>query len=213
MLKTTILYDNTTRQSELIADWGFSCLIQTGKHNILFDAGADGEILLSNMKVLGIDPGIVTHVFISHNHFDHIGGLATFLSHNKDVKAILPESLRGVRRAREVVYVTETIKIEEGIYSTGILDTIEQSLLVKTAKGILIFVGCSHPDMSHIIRVASNYGKIHAIIGGYHGFDNYEILSDIELLCPTHCTAHIKEIKERYPRAFVKGGVGTVITI
>lgn len=213
MLKAIILYDNTTRRSDLVADWGFSCLVQTGKYNILFDAGSDGEILLSNMEVLGIDPGIVTHVFISHNHFDHIGGLATFLSHNKDVKAILPDTLRGVRRARDIVYVSETIEIEEGIYSTGILETIEQSLLVKTAKGIVIFVGCSHPDMRQIIRTASNYGKIYAIIGGYHGFDNYEILNEIDLLCPTHCTAHIKEIEEHYPRAYIKGGVGTVIII
>ena len=53
-MKVTIIYDNTAYKKELKADWGFSCLVDVFNRKILFDTGTDGNILLSNMKKLGI---------------------------------------------------------------------------------------------------------------------------------------------------------------
>jgi 7,8-dihydropterin-6-yl-methyl-4-(beta-D-ribofuranosyl)aminobenzene 5'-phosphate synthase len=78
MITLRILYDNTSCAQNLKADWGFAALIQTHDRTILFDTGADGEILLYNMRQLGIDPGSISDLFISHCHFDHIGGLSHF---------------------------------------------------------------------------------------------------------------------------------------
>ena len=56
-MKLTIVYDNTIYKKAigLKSDWGFACLVKTKKDMILFDTGAKGDILLDNMKKLGID--------------------------------------------------------------------------------------------------------------------------------------------------------------
>ena len=143
-MKATIVYDNTCTREDLIANWGFACHIEMSGKKILFDAGADGEILLHNLRQLEIDPGEIDEVFISHNHFDHIGGLATVLNKNNQVKIYLPPSLRGVRNAREVVYVQEPTRLDENMFSSGELAGIEQSLAIETAKGLVLFLGCCY---------------------------------------------------------------------
>ncbi len=213
-MKITIIYDNTAYKKGLQADWGFSCLVEVkDTPEILFDTGTDGPILLSNMKKLNIDPDSINEIFISHAHFDHIGGLSTFLNVNSDVKVYAPVSFRGVRRAKEVISVSESLQIHENVFSTGELERIEQSMAVKTDKGIVLIVGCSHPNMKHIISAASQFGNVYAIVGGLHGFNEYELFEDFELICPTHCTQHKAEIKSLYAKATIEGGAGRIIEL
>ncbi|MFO7935529.1 MAG: MBL fold metallo-hydrolase [Bacteroidales bacterium] len=210
-MKITITYDNTAFRPELKADWGFAAFIESDGHHILFDTGTDGSILLDNMRKLDIDPSDVEEVFISHNHFDHVGGLPAFLEKNNDVKIYAPPSLRKVKNAREVVRLDEPMELHDHIFSTGELDSIEQSMAVETDKGLVLVVGCSHPKMKHILDAASHFGRIHAIVGGMHGFSEYELFKDLELICPTHCTQHIAEIRSRYPDQYTEGGAGKII--
>lgn len=212
-MRITILYDNTAFREDLQPDWGFSCLVELADRTILFDTGGDGSILMDNMNKLDIDPSTVDDVFISHAHFDHTGGLSVFLNKNNDVNVYLPVSFRGVRNAREITYLDEPSRLHENVFSTGELDHIEQSMAVKTDKGLILVVGCSHPRMSHILDAASRFGKVSGIIGGLHGFDDYELFRDLAMICPTHCTVHIAEIKSRYPDKYVQGGAGRVIDL
>ena len=212
-MKITIIYDNTAFREDLTPDWGFSCLVEAHDRTILFDAGGNGAILLANMKKLNIDPAVIEEVFISHNHFDHTGGLSAFLNENNQVKIYAPISFRGVRNAGEVVYLDEPLKLHENFFSTGELDNIEQSMAVKTNKGLVLITGCSHPKMEHILKAASQFGDVFAIIGGLHGFNQYELFKNFELICPTHCTRHIEEIKSLYPKKYTEGGAGRIIEI
>ena len=152
-------------------------------------------------------------MFISHAHLDHIGGLSDFLNKNKQVNVYVPVSFRGVLKAKKVVHVDQSIEIYENFYSTGELENIEQSLAVKTNKGMVIIVGCSHPKMKKILDAASQFGKVYAIVGGLHGFDDYELFEDLDFICPTHCTRHIAEIKALYPEKYIEGGAGKVINL
>ncbi|MCK4783053.1 MAG: MBL fold metallo-hydrolase, partial [Desulfobacteraceae bacterium] len=77
----------------LKADWGFACLVEVYGKKILFDTGANGSILLENMKTLNIDPTVVEEIFISHAHSDHTGGLSDFLKINP-VKVYVPSSFK-----------------------------------------------------------------------------------------------------------------------
>jgi 7,8-dihydropterin-6-yl-methyl-4-(beta-D-ribofuranosyl)aminobenzene 5'-phosphate synthase len=212
-MKITILYDNTAFQSGLKPDWGFSCLVEAHTRSILFDTGSNGSILLENMKKLDIDPMSIDEVFISHPHFDHVGGLSIFLNENNNVKIYVPISLRGIRNAKEIIYVDEPMKLHENIFSTGELDHIEQSMAIKTDKGLVLILGCSHPKMENILKAASQFGKVYAIIGGLHGFNEFELFKDLEVICPTHCTQHIAEIKSLYPEKYIEGGAGRIIEI
>jgi len=210
-VKITIIYDNTAFKKDLKANWGFSCLVKVkNTPKILFDTGTNGKILLSNMEKLKIDPLSIEEVFISHLHFDHIGGLDELLKTNPNVKKIYLPSSMGLEK--EVVLKTPT-KIHENIFSTGELEGIEQSMGVITKKGIVLIVGCSHPYMGDILETAKKFGKIFAIIGGMHGFSEFELFKDINLICPTHCTQHKEELKKLYPEKYIEGGAGKIIEI
>jgi len=212
-VKIKILYDNTVFQSGLKADWGFSCLVETPNRTILFDTGSNGSILLENMKKLDIDPLSIDEVFISHPHFDHVGGLSAFLNENNNVRIYVPISLRGIRNAKEIIYVDEPMMLHENVFSTGELEHIEQSMIVKTDKGLVLIAGCSHPRMKNILKAASQFGKVYAIIGGLHGFNKLELFKDLGVICPMHCSQYIAEIKSLYPEKYIAGGAGKIIEI
>ncbi len=210
-MKITIIYDNTSFKKDLQSDWGFSALIEAkDAPKILFDTGANGRILLSNMEKSEINPLSIEEVFISHLHWDHIGGLSELLKVNPDIKKIYVPSAMGLEN--EVV-LKEPTKIHQNIFSTGELEGIEQSMGVITKKGIVLIVGCSHPYMGTILDTAKKFGKIYAIIGGMHGFSEFGLFKDLELICPTHCTQHKTELKELYPEKYIEGGAGRIIEI
>ena len=208
----TILYDNTAWLKSLPADWGFACLVEARGKKILFDTGAKGPLLLGNMQALQIDPLEVDTVFISHNHWDHTGGLADFLKVNP-VSVYLPESCPQNGTPPGSVRVSAPLEIYPGIYSTGELQGIEQSLVIRTDDGIVVVVGCAHPGVKAILTAASAFGRIRALVGGLHGFDDFRLIKSLETICPTHCTRHIPKIKTRFPDAFISGGAGRVISI
>jgi len=213
-MKITIIYDNEVYKKGLKSDWGFSSLIEVeNTPRILFDTGTNGSILLSNMKKLDIDPNSIDEVFISHAHFDHTGGLLDFLKINKNVKIYVPISFPKPSEAKEVISVSNPLKIHENVFSTGELKGIEQSMVVKTEKGLVVIAGCSHPGVGDILKAALQFGKVYALIGGLHGFKEFNLLKDLDLVCATHCTQFKSEIRNLYPKKYIEGGAGKVIQI
>ena len=213
-MKITIIYDNEVFKRGLKADWGFSCLVEIeNSPKILFDTGANGQVLLSNMEKLGIAPQDISIVFISHSHWDHTGGLSDFLRENKDVKLYLPVTVWKRYNVKELIPVKNSTQIYKNVYSTGELMGVEQSLVVKIDKGLVIIAGCSHPGVENILESASSFGKVCAIIGGLHGFRDFSLIKSLDLVCPTHCTQYIHKIKKMYPEKYIEGGAGKIIEI
>ena len=213
-MKVTIIYDNETRKQGLKADWGFSCLIESpDMPPILFDTGASGAILLHNMKELGITPSSIKIIAISHAHGDHTGGLRDILELNKDAELYLPASFSQAVPGRKVVKVTDAAQICESVFTTGELGGVEQSLTLKTDRGIVVIVGCSHPGVGNIIDAAAKLGAVCGIIGGFHGFSEFEILGDLSLICPCHCTQFKFEIEQIFPEQCLSCGAGTVLEL
>lgn len=58
-----------------IGEWGFSALVEVDSRRLLYDTGARSETVLQNARELDVDLSDVTEVVISHNHWDHVGGL------------------------------------------------------------------------------------------------------------------------------------------
>ena len=89
----------------------------------------------------------------------------------------------------------------------------EQSLVVETEKGLVIIVGCSHPGVDVILNAAAQLGAPYAIIGGLHGFNDFDLIKNLAYICPTHCTQFKTEIKSLYPDKYIQGGAGRIIEL
>jgi 7,8-dihydropterin-6-yl-methyl-4-(beta-D-ribofuranosyl)aminobenzene 5'-phosphate synthase len=207
--KITIVYDNCLGKRGLKTGWGFSALVETNHASpILFDTGDDGNALLYNMKQLGISPENIGAIVISHSHSDHTGGLAGILEVNKHAAVYLPASMTGTIPGRKVIPVSQPLQITSNILSIGELKSTEQSLAIKTSKGIVVMTGCSHPGVGTILDAASSLGEIYGIIGGLHGFRDFSRLNGLSLICPCHCTQYKEELEHRFPEQYVGCGAG-----
>jgi glyoxylase-like metal-dependent hydrolase (beta-lactamase superfamily II) len=85
----TILFDNEPGLPGLTSLWGFAALVRLEGRTVLFDTGSNGRVLLRNMAALGLSPESVDLLFLSHPHWDHMGGLDSFLELNPGVTVAL----------------------------------------------------------------------------------------------------------------------------
>jgi len=75
----TVLVENSVNYEGLIAEHGLSFWIETKDGAILWDTGQSG-LLLANAQKLGVDLTLISHIVISHGHYDHTGGLPEVVS-------------------------------------------------------------------------------------------------------------------------------------
>lgn len=234
-IKLTILFNNVPYDKNLTTAWGFSCLIQGPEKTILFDTGGDGHVLLSNMKKLAIDPKKITSVVLSHIHGDHTGGLWRFLEENNDVTVYLPESFplklkdEVNRRGAKAVSIYKPIELSKDVYSSGEMGVgiKEQSLILKTGRGLIIVTGCAHPGIVNIVRYDKKWLKdrVYLVLGGFHlmGHSDDQVKKvikelkkmGVEKIAPSHCTGQsaIYLFKEAWGKDFIEGGCGAVLSI
>jgi len=213
-MKITIVYDNQVEKMGLRAGWGFSALIEgQDVPSLLFDTGADIPTLLHNMKKLNIDPTSVETIVISHAHGDHTGGLSEILKINGRARLFLPSSFREALPGSNVTIVEDAMEICASIFSTGELEAIEQSLAIKTDKGIFVVTGCAHPAMRGILKAASKFGKVYGIAGGFHGFRDFSLFENLSLIYPCHCTQYKSQILDLFPGKASECGAGLVIEL
>lgn len=216
-MKLRVVYDNETKEG-LKSDWGFSCLIESEDRKLLFDTGASGKILAYNMQQLGLRKEDLEIITLSHEHWDHVGGLDAVL--HPGVAVYLPRSFsrelkEEVAREADVFEVSEPRDIIPGVHTTGELGggIREQSLVLDAEEGVVVLTGCAHPGLENILEAATVFGELYGVIGGFHGFDKLESLQGLELIIPCHCTVRKKEILEMYPEKTVRCGAGVEIEI
>jgi 7,8-dihydropterin-6-yl-methyl-4-(beta-D-ribofuranosyl)aminobenzene 5'-phosphate synthase len=234
-LDLTIIYDNNLYNEKLETRWGFSCLVEGLEKTILFDVGGDGSVLLRNMEKLKIAPREIDVVILSHIHYDHIGGLSDFLRKNPLVTVYMPSSLpRSVKdkvknAGAKLIEVRRPTKICKNAYSTGELGTWikEESLIMKTSKGLVIITGCAHSGVVNIVKKAKEMlkSRVYLVLGGFHlcwmntwqikGIVNGIEKEKVEKVAPCHCSGDLarKLFKKAYGKDFILVGCGKKIKI
>ncbi len=243
-LTITVVYDNNPykeglapplRGAGLETAWGFACLITGAEKTILFDTGGDGAILLNNMGKLAIEPNSMELVVLSHIHGDHTGGLGGFLERNPGVTIYLPKSFPERFKddvqsgGPKIVEVEQPLKICENVYSTGQSGLLikEQSLIVRTNKGLVVITGCAHPGIVKIASKAKELLKddILLVMGGFHlewatKGKLEKIISAFEELGvryagPCHCSGERARslFEEHFGKNYINIGAGKVITL
>jgi len=230
-MKIRIVFDNNPHHPLLKTGFGFACVIESGFTNILFDTGSDGDILLSNIENIKLKPQDFDIVVLSHNHWDHIGGLHSFLQENDNVDLYLPLSFPDEFKSEltrynvRVTEVRESRKLCEKIHTTGELngDIPEQSLICETEKGSVVITGCAHPGIVNIIKQAKElHGQVFVVLGGFHLYNaNQSFLQrtaeelmkqGVAKICSCHCTGDNarKVFHDYYGENSYLGGAGSV---
>ncbi len=227
----TILFDNYNTNSSCQSLWGFSAYFE--EYKLLFDTGSNGRVLLKNMKALGVDVKTIEYLFITHSHWDHIGGIDSILELNPNIKLFVPSSLSKhliddlKSLAKEVTICTKKPqRLFDNLYTTGLLgsEMPEQSLIIDEDETKVI-TGCGHFGIQNIVKVAQEViGKnIDFAIGGFHLLrsSEEEILDSIRSLkelgvsrvLPTHCTGDraIELYRDSFGVNYLVGGVGESI--
>ncbi len=216
-MRLKILYDNES-ENGFVKGWGFSCLVETGKQKIMFDTGWDGNVLLHNMEKLGVTKGDIDTIVISHDHWDHLGGLTHIL--HPDVTVYVPISFskelkNEIEQRAGKVEATGPKEIAPDVFTTGEMgDKIkEQALLLKINQDIVVVTGCAHPGLENFIDAAKDFGEPYGVIGGFHKFNKFECLNDISMIMPCHCTRYKAEIKTIFPGQYMECKAGCIIEI
>ncbi|MEX2124685.1 MAG: MBL fold metallo-hydrolase [Woeseia sp.] len=109
----------------------------------------------------------------------------------------------------------------------GTIEMNELSLAVRTPRGLVVVVGCSHPGVERILEQAATIDKrLYSVVGGFHLVRTLDseirrvarVLHDtlgIERVAPAHCTSEqgfsvfLDLFKDRFDRA----GLGAVIEL
>ena len=234
-METIIVFDNNTGDDRLLAMWGFSCLVKTAAGNWLFDSGSNGPVLLGNMNRLGLDPATVKWFFLSHPHWDHLGGLGSLLEKNPALELFMPRSasthlVMDLRRLGATVTVIgeRATAIGPGVFSTGVSgEPAEQALVFDTPAGGVMLVGCAHPGVHRLARQASSIlgKKLLLACGGFHLFREDEpgiakVIDELErvpvaTVCPCHCSGEqaTAMLAARYGKCCLPGGVGSQLVL
>lgn len=234
-LNITVIYDNNPYKEGLETAWGFSCIVKGTEKTILFDTGGDGSVLMENMGKLKINPDVINLVVLSHVHGDHVGGLFSFLEENSKatvyVLSSFPENFKGdiEKNCSKIVDVKDPLELCSCVYSTGELGTFikEQSLIIRTNKGLIVITGCAHPGIVEIVSKAKDLtgDDVLFVMGGFHLGDKSreeieEIVSSlkdlgVQYVGPCHCSGDTaREIFEKeYGKNFINIGVGKEISI
>jgi len=188
-----ILYDNEGKKG-FQSGWGFAALVDD---TTLFDTGENAASLFANMQAFAVYPEQIKQVVLSHEDWDHVGGIA-LLKQCKTVNVYVPAGA-SCSLKKDITSLNPNVSVFEAVHDTTIdsdkfvTATLgsgkkEISLAVRTSKGLVLVTGCAHPGLDKVMANARQFGDIYAVIGGFHGFSKLKALADVPVIVPCHCT-------------------------
>lgn len=234
-MEIRVLFDNRKEDMRYVAGWGVSFLVNK---SILFDAGENEDMLLHNMRLMDVRPDQIEKIVISHEHWDHVGGLWRLIMGSPGVPVyICPGFSREFKEritsfGAKAIEVEPFMEIDRNIHTSGELAGTcrygripEQALVLRSKKGITVITGCAHNGIADILASVQERmpGPIHLVLGGFHTLDvplsvvgsvikRFQQLGVVKV-APTHCTGDkaIRMFKEAYGSDFVEASVGKTI--
>jgi len=237
-MRIKVLFDKGALCRDLKTGWGVSFLIDD---KVLFDTGEKGEALLENMRLLGAERDKIEAVVISHDHWDHWGGLWDLLAEHKGLRVIIcPGFSRAFKDKADalgagLIEAEGPMEIAPGVFTTGEVQGVyrdtsiaEQALVLKTDNGISVLAGCAHPGVIRILEKARErfpHEPVYFVGGGFHLMRSDRPAIEqvaarfktmgVRKAGPTHCSGDLAQdiFKKHYGQGFVFIKVGQEIEV
>lgn len=184
-MKAVILSENSALCG-LEHEHGLSVYIEHRTRRILLDAGHSDKFA-RNGDVLGVDLSHVDTAVLSHGHWDHANGFDVFFTLNNHAQVharpaiAQPEYFDGKYIGIKPVLMEKyacrftlsdgPADLGDGIYLIPDSVVHEQSLVLDTDAGLVVFNSCSHAGAGHIAKdILARFPdkKIAAYLGGFH---------------------------------------------
>ena len=143
---------------------GISFLIETETGRVLFDTGTTPDVISHNLDALEKDLKGVSHIVLSHGHYDHTGGLKWVLTQTRSPMVVadpdifiekyssrdhihsigIPATREEIESRARLNLTEERYEIAEGITVSGripritLFEPANENMLVKGDEGLTI---------------------------------------------------------------------------
>lgn len=220
---TVVCDDFSGAEKGFRTSYGFALVIDIGGRLVLFDTGTHPEVLMANLRVLGVEPTDLKAVILSHNHYDHTGGLPGLLEENPDIPVYLhrdwdkPHSFKGyvvppknrvdVQGAREYPELAAGLCITNCHFSADYGSIYEQACFIRSGAIDILITGCCHPGLDAFLDELYGTATVKEpnlyVIGGFHGFRFSSARAAVvdlrlrQIIC-CHCTSNYESFKSQF---------------
>ncbi len=166
-MKIVNLVENTEGREGCVPAHGLSFYVETKHHRLLMDTGPS-EVLMANAEALGVDLTTVDTVIISHGHYDHTGGILSFVKGNPTARIYIRRESAGEFYADDGEPEKRYIGMDPEIRRLSQVEWVEDDLWLDGELFLFGGIGNRHgsPDANRRLKkkIAENAGRKEAVL-------------------------------------------------